>query len=62
MFNKSRAITTNKKTDLQVGFFVETEGIEPSSKRKANKFSTCLSSLRFSTPCKTEAIHTALIP
>jgi|GEM_PF-3500577 len=43
-------------------FFVELEGVEPSSKQGNNKLSTCLSSLRFSCTGKTEATNLRLIP
>jgi len=45
----------------RLGFFVELEGVEPSSKQGNNKLSTCLSSLRFSCVSKTKATNLHLI-
>jgi len=44
-----------------VFFFVELEGVEPSSKQGMNKLSTCLSSFGFSCSGKTEATNYCLI-
>ncbi len=42
-------------------FYVELEGVEPSSKQGTNLLSTCLSSLWFSCAGKTEATNRHLI-
>ena len=43
VINKWISSTKNKKRHLSDAFFVELEGIEPSSKRGNNTLSTCLS-------------------